>query len=968
MNRFSVMSSFGRPSSLVHQVVAVATVALLLAAATANIYLRASWHEVEDGVLWLARAEGVVAAEVAPFGSGAAAGIRQGDVLLSIGNRDVASPVDVIDALHGGHAGAHIVYHLRRSDVLADVDVTLAPTLQGSQALYFVLAAVAIFSLLVGCAVRLRRPRDAATLHFFWLSVAFFGVFAFSFSGRLDLLDWFFYWADVVALLLLPPLFFHFALVFPDRPHAWIRQPRGRVSWLLLYAPAALFGVSRAVLVWQAARTGRDIGPQLDWLDRIEHLSLAAGLVGGLAIMVRALDRVHSVTARRQLRWIVWGTTLGALPFAAGYVLPFILGFQPWSAVEWLALPLALVPLAFASAVVRYRLMDVEVIIKRTVVYTFAVGIIVSVYAVLLRLASEVFLGGSEQHNSVIALLATLVVVLLAPPVKNAIQTLLDRAHYRDRYDYRQALAGFARDLNSDLDLDRLSQRLVGRVTETFLVDRMALLVRSDTSVADGAFHAQHDAGFGETPVPPLQIRSGVGTAMLDGVSLSFDDPASAQRLALGEVSHWREVGLHYFVPCVSTDGTMAVMALGLREGTEPLSSEDLALLNAIAAQVATAIEAGRLYQRLAGKAEELDRLREFSDNIIASLQDGLVVVDLDEQVVRWNQAMARLYGLGATEVLGQPLARHFDASFLEQWRRTRARGERSASAYRLSLSSRHPDGAKKLLVNVATEPLRTAAGSVAGTVLIFEDVTSRVRLEEHLQISDKMASIGLLAAGVAHEVNTPLTGIASFTQMLLEQVEPEDPKAKLLEKIERQTFRAAKIVNGLLNLARPPQTESGPVDLHVVINDVLSLLEHQLRSSSVQLRRDLGAQPSTVLGVEHKLQQVFLNLFINARDAMPRGGWLSVATVQRDGQLVVEVSDTGNGISADHLARIYDPFFTTKPIGQGTGLGLSISYGILREHDADIQCESAEGQGTTFILRFPLAARRSSVTTQVRS
>jgi len=230
------------------------------------------------------------------------------------------------------------------------------------------------------------------------------------------------------------------------------------------------------------------------------------------------------------------------------------------------------------------------------------------------------------------------------------------------------------------------------------------------------------------------------------------------------------------------------------------------------------------------------------------------------------------------------------------------------------------------------------------------------------------MASIGLLAAGVAHEVNTPLTGISSFTQMLLQGAEPDDPKTKVLEKIERQTFRAAKIVNGLLNLARPAQTDSGAVDLNVVINDVLVLLEHQLRTGRIQVRKELSSSPLLIQGVEYKLQQVFLNLFLNARDAMPRGGWLTIATREEDSGAVIEVADTGSGIPPEQLSRIYDPFFTTKEIGKGTGLGLSISYGIVQEHGGALNCESKVGQGTRFTLSLPMPAGRSEAAATARN
>ena len=157
-------------------------------------------------------------------------------------------------------------------------------------------------------------------------------------------------------------------------------------------------------------------------------------------------------------------------------------------------------------------------------------------------------------------------------------------------------------------------------------------------------------------------------------------------------------------------------------------------------------------------------------------------------------------------------------------------------------------------------------------------------------------------------------------------------------------------------NLARPAQVDSGPCDINAVVNDVLSLLEHQFRTGSIQVRKELADVPPVVQGIEHKLQQVLLNLFLNARDAMPKGGWLTIATrSDRDGA-VVEIADTGSGIPAEQLSRIYDPFFTTKEIGKGTGLGLSITYGIVQEHGGSITCDSQIGQGTRFSIRLPLA------------
>jgi PAS domain S-box-containing protein len=937
----------------------LAVVILLVCLAIANIWQRARWSEVEDGVLWRASGGDIIAAEVAPGTPAARAGLQPGDVLLAIDGRPIDRVEGVIADMHASADGRALHYTVLRLRAQRMVDITLAPTPSSPRGLYFVLAAVGIFSLLVGVSVRVRRPDHQATLHFFWLTVAFFGVLAFSFTGKLNSLDWIFYWGDLSAQLLLPPLFLHFALVFPDRPDAWVRSETGRALVPAFYVPALLLGGASVASIVNAPTHGEVLSRVAAFVQNGQLVYLAISLVAGLAIMVRALRRVRSVTARRQLRWIVWGTALGSVPFVFGYAVPFVLGLQPPAGFEFTAALLGLIPLAFASAIVRYRLMDVEVIIKRGLVYAAAVSAIVAIYSILLSLAGTVFFNDADQRNPVIALLATLVVVLLSRPVKNAIQAALDRVYYRDRYDYRRALVGFARDLNSDLDLLRLSERLVHRITETLLVDRMALMLAPvSPGPQEGQFLTIAHAGFADQP-PSLARSSDVGTRLISGHTLTLDETIPLRRLDAREVEFWRDAGIHYFVPCVSKEGTIAVMALGRRGSAEPLSSEDMALLSAVAAQAATALENGRLYRQLRTKADEVERMRQFSENILESLNDGLSVLDRNGRVVRWNRRLEDLYGIRHENAVGRALHELFDDPIVQMIQSTSSESPEGAAYYRVPLTTRHAPE-RRLLVNVAATPLRDANGAVSGTIVIVEDISTRVQLEEQLQISEKMASIGLLAAGVAHEVNTPLTGISSFTQMLLEGAQPEDPKTKVLEKIERQTFRAAKIVNGLLNLARPTQVDSGPCDVNAVITDVLGLLEHQFRTGRIQVRKEFASSAPIVQGIEHKLQQVFLNLFLNARDAMPRGGWLTIATRQEANEAIIEIADTGSGIPADQLSRIYDPFFTTKAIGKGTGLGLSITYGIVQEHGGNITCDSVVGQGTRFSLRLPVAAAMS--------
>ena len=410
-------------------------------------------------------------------------------------------------------------------------------------------------------------------------------------------------------------------------------------------------------------------------------------------------------------------------------------------------------------------------------------------------------------------------------------------------------------------------------------------------------------------------------------------------------------------VPCFARGEVVGAFLLGATVDGEDLSSEDLDLLRTVAAQAATALVNARLYSSLQAKHEEVVALREQSEDTIESLAAGVVVLDLQGRVVRWNRSMEILYGRSRHEVAHSSYAAVFprglrqalDAGLGEGWL------SRSEGGGISRLNLRAADGRDRV-VNVKAAPFMSGGGQRHGAILIFEDITERVGMENEMQLREKMSSLGVLAAGVAHEVNTPLTGISSFTQMLQDQTELGDPRRPLLSKIEKQTERASKIVNGLLNFARHRQTDFQVVNLNGVLGDVLSLLDHQLKSSHIRIRKELDPALPPLRGDENKLQQVFVNLAVNAFDAMPAGGWLTLTTRSEGGQVIAEVADTGEGIAPEDIRRIYDPFFSTRKKSGGNGLGLSISYGIVQEHGGAMEVESDVSSGTRFLIRFPAA------------
>jgi hypothetical protein len=592
--------------------------------------------------------------------------------------------------------------------------------------------------------------------------------------------------------------------------------------------------------------------------------------------------------------------------------------------------------------------MDVELLFRRALGYVLAVAVIVGLALFTVGVTDVLW---EEPHATLIALISAIVVVLAFSPVKARIQDALDRLFYRERYRWRKTLVRLSEDLNADLDLELTAERLLQGIGAALGLREMALLLPDQAGdLVPFRSHGVQRTGDGRPVI-------GVGTPLID--KLKAGQPVDVDQ-ASSDDTPLRASGLAWLFPCRVKGEVIAVLGVGRKDGLDPLNSEEVDTLKTLAAQAATAIMNGRLYQRLAEKAEELRGLKEYNENILESLDSGIVVLDLDGRVVRWNRAMEGLYGRARAEVLGQPLDAVFPEAFLEALRGSLVLGghDQIANVYKLHLPA--ADG-RSQMVNLAVAPFQAAPGERCGTILILDDITARIRLEEQLQHAEKMASVGLLAAGVAHEVNTPLAGISSYTQLLRGQLEESDPRQQVLEKIEKQSFRAAKIINGLLNFSRSSGTEFDQVDVNKVLADVLALVEHQLDGSRIRVRRELAERVPPVRGNENRIQQVFFNLILNARDAMPSGGWLTLRTHADEETVVVEVGDTGHGIRREHIRRIYDPFFTTKGIGKGTGLGLSVSYGIVQEHGGAIFVESDPGQGTTFQVALPALVLRDA-------
>jgi PAS domain S-box-containing protein len=937
-------------------ILTVLTIAAAIAAAL-NYQQIQRFKLPDDGVTWIDQDGRVVALRVVPNGPAERAGIRVNDVLESIQGAAVYETSDVPRRLANPGAWAKAAYVVRRAGVDVPVTVIVGEAARGIAISYQYLVGIAYLA--IGLFVYFRRGSAYKARHFYIFCLVSFVVYSFHYTGKLNGFDTVIYWGNLIAGWLAPALFLHFCLTFPE-PRPWYRR------WVapLIYVPGAILTAVAVAfasgLLMARGVTALEVREALDrsWIGLLTFTYLLSA-----GVLQAGYRGAEDPVIRQQLKWLRNGVLFGFAPFAILYAIPYVADVPLSPYMNYAVVTLPLIPLTIAYAIVRYRLMDVDVIFRRSYAYTLAtLGVLAAFYGVVFSLGSLVQ-KNFKDLSSAWLIFVMLLAAFIFQPLRNWIQEKLDQYFYRDRYNYRRTLIEFARELNSETDLDHMLQLVADRLMQTLSIRHVAFFLTD--AVHDGGA----DSGAAGASFWRLRMSMGSSARPLhapDSLDLSFLDwPPRAPYIFFERTRYhldavagsWpvsirqsiADLDLNYYLPCTVRGRAIAFLGVSRTESGEFLSSDDVELLLTLANYVGIAIENANLYRSLKQKVEEYERLKEFSENIVESINVGILAAGLDDRVESWNTQMERLSGIGRADAVGRTLAELFPAPLVEQFERTR--GEmRIHHLDKFALDTQKGEST----MNIAIAPLVSRDMEQIGRLVIFDDITDRAELERRLVQADKLSSIGLLAAGVAHEVNTPLAVISTYAQMLAKQVAEDEQKSRILEKIARQTFRASEIVNSLLNFSRTPTAELTEVHLNRVIQETLSLLEHQLKKAGIEVRTKLDPELEAVKGNPGKLQQVFLNLFLNARDAMEPHGVLEVVTRPGENGVVVDVIDTGHGIAPEHLSRIYDPFFTTKSAKKGTGLGLSVTYGIIQEHGGAIEAISRPAGGTCFRLEFP--------------
>ncbi len=367
--------------------------------------------------------------------------------------------------------------------------------------------------------------------------------------------------------------------------------------------------------------------------------------------------------------------------------------------------------------------------------------------------------------------------------------------------------------------------------------------------------------------------------------------------------------------------------------------------------------------------AIEIKEAHDFLNKIISCSPNAIMAMDTKGLIRLWNQGAETIFGLKSAEVvekitIQQIFSIKVAKKVNEMLRDEKFGGKGKLNSYPLNFTK---DNGEMVEGNLSASLIYDDKGNEVASVGLFVDLKERLQTErelsaarQHLLQSEKLAAMGRLTSQIAHELNNPLFGIMNTLELMKTEIPPENKRRRLLDMSLSEIVRLADMLKKMLSFSRPDQDKRVEMDINVVIDELLLLYEKRFRENSIKVHLDLAENPGTLLASRDQLRQVFINMFSNSMYAMPDGGKLEISTRIAGDRLYIVIRDTGIGIKAEHIKKIFDSFFTTKTESvQGVGLGLSVCYGFIKDHDGDITVESEEGQWTKFTIMLPLSGNR---------
>jgi PAS domain S-box-containing protein len=759
-------------------------------------------------------------------------------------------------------------------------------------------------------------------------------------------------------------------LSISEREKAWSNILARSKGWLIITAGVVCFCQTKLFL--QSARlmphTGHDLavpgyGPGVNGYVAF----FGIGIIVLITSTWRDLRRTKG-SERNELAYIL---IAGIVALASALPLALLLKsfFDPSRSV-WLApFRVVLFSAIVAYGVVTRKVMDVGILLRRLLSYGLLGSYLLALYALVWWLVATALEHSTTNAQTIAHVTAAVVIAFAMAPARGISQRLAERLFIGSQtLDFRATVSKAAKVLASVTTSHELLERFAHTVAEAVGTERVLILLPDKQGfgqrypfVEPGSRYflelSRDQATIAELaanrePIVMDELRRARPTPQLQRVMRQLDSLEIA--LAMG---------------IFSRDHLAGVLLLGARKSGRIYGATEQGALQVLCGQLAVAIENAELFT-------EVQNAKIYNETLLENLTSGVIAAGTDDRITVFNNEAGQITGLNPQDLLDGSLSAVPPdlAEPLIATLRTGARQEDREIAIEV--------GDNERIIRASTSIFHGQDQEVLGALMVLTDITAIKRLEHQIRRSDRLASLGTLSAGMAHEIKNPLVSLKTFAQLLPDRYQDSDFRDTFSNLIGHEIDRIDSLVNQLLRFARPAKPILKPLHAHEILEKALTLVGHRLYQKDIKLTRSWNADADTIHGDADQLEQVFLNFFLNAMDAMKTQGELSVQTeIRADEQWVnakaypngernghesspealrITIRDTGEGIKAEDLPHVFDPFFTTKDYG--TGLGLSVVHGIVQEHGGQIEVESELQKGTAFHILLPLVRAESKV------
>jgi signal transduction histidine kinase/uncharacterized membrane protein len=751
------------------------------------------------------------------------------------------------------------------------------------------------------------------------------------------------------AASLIGSSFVVFCQVFPDRESL----SRSKGTWILMLLGAVMAGLSLTPLVLRdtdISGTGR-IQPHYGPL----YPAFGAFMLGAFGHGIWTLTRKWWTARGRsrlqiQYLWLglcllIGGGTITNLIVPALMRSSYLSAYGPYFSLFFVSLT--------AHAIIRHRLMDIRVVVSKSVTYGLSLGAIVGIIWGLFVLVGKELVLQFQLSSSTLALAVGILGMVVFHPVRVAIQRLMDKYCYREWYDYRQVIKTISQVLTGLLRTDSLCEQLTTFIFVTLKVEEVAVylcyeqvmmeLRSSQNASADRSAQAE-PAIVASPSIIALLARAG-GPILHDELGRWIDN-SEGEHIAEEFTTLRSEV----IVPLLVEDKIAALITVGRKLSGDPFFTPDIELLATIGHQAGVALKRAQLY-------EEVMWMKEYSESILRHMESGVMAVSHGGLITVINEAGARILGVAAMEVVGSPATQLIPCGLVLPLLDTLT-GKIVYTNYEATLT---PASRPPLPIVLSTSVLRGRADEPVGAILVFNDLSQIKTLEEEKRRIERLASIGAFISGIAHEIKNPLVAIKTLAELLPERYADEEFRDTFAKITLHEVDRIDTLLQRLRSLSAESTSPLRPVSIIAPLEETLSLLSGEFARRKIRITCQYQPFLPPVMGDHDQLKQVFVNLCLNSIEAMGEGGALTITIgsdsghEERTSKLIIEISDTGTGIPAEHLSNIFEPFFTLKD--KGTGLGLAICQGIIDYHRGSIAATNrAHSPGAIFTLTLPAA------------